>query len=373
MATDSVMSLFMDPNQLAQQRSAAVNQRAAQFAQMDPMAQSQYNIYRGASNLGTGVASMLGVEDPQMKLQSLRQQVLQSVDRNDPKALSEAAQVLNQAGDIQGAQALYQAAQARQKDVQEAEVKQSQITRNLRERPDRPASMSELAKLQGERDDIIREFGANDPRVKEINALIAKKTTGGGIGSEIAAGLSPLLGAMAGAQAKKAAEAGGTDVGKKIADIEGSQSALIAIQGAKGIFNKGIYAGKYGPTMENLSGYSEGVIGSKERLANTETFRSYLGDVVIPGLKDFGGSDTVEELKYLQAVYAGDTTAQPKALKNMLDRAESKITSKINRIRAQQTAIQTGQPLPTGPSTTGAPKATRRFNMQTGKFETIPQ
>ena len=80
--------------------------------------------------------------------------------------------------------------------------------------------------------------------------------------------------------------------------------------------------------QEGLAGYTEGMVGSKERLANTETFRSYLGDVVIPGLKDFGGSDTVEELKYLQGVYAGDTTAQPKALKNMLERAENKIKAK---------------------------------------------
>jgi len=104
----------------------------------------------------------------------------------------------------------------------------------------------------------------------------------------------------------------------------------------------------------------------QERLSNTETFRSFLGDVVIPGLKDFGGSDTVEELKYLQGVYAGDTTVQPKALKAMLDRAEKKITSKISRIQEQQHAIQQGKPLPTGPMPT---QAVRTWNPVTRKFE----
>jgi hypothetical protein len=132
MATDSIMGLFTDPNQLMQQQSAATDQRAAQFARMSPMEQAQYGIFGGASRIAGGAANLLGAEDPQMKLQSIRQRVLQSIDRNDPKALAEGAQALNQAGDAQGAQALYQAAQVRTKDLLEAEVKQSQITKNLR-------------------------------------------------------------------------------------------------------------------------------------------------------------------------------------------------------------------------------------------------
>lgn len=363
MATDSVMGLFMDPNQLMQQQSAATDTRAAQFARMSPMEQAQYGIYGGANRVAGGLAGMMGAQDPQMQLATARQQIMQQVNQNDPKSLAQAAQALNQAGDVQGARALAQAAQ-------EAALKQSQITRNLRERP---VGMSELGKLQGERADLVKEFGEDDPRVKQYDDKIKKLSTGKTLEETMGVGLGAIATAMAGAQAKKAAEASGTEVGKKVADIEGSQTALSAIKGAKDIFNKGIYAGKYGPTMEGLAGYTGGTVGSTERLANTETFRSYLGDVVIPGLKDFGGSDTVEELKYLQGVYAGDTTAQPKALKNMLERAETKITSKINRIQSQQKAIEKGQPLPTGPSDTGTPKATRRFNLQTGKFETITQ
>jgi len=363
MATDSVMGLFQDPQQYQQALLQQQMKQNYEIAQLTPEQQVTGGLRTAGYQLGGGIGGLMGAQDPQMQMATMRKQVLQQVDQNDPNSLAKAAQALNQAGDVQGARALAQASQ-------DLALKQSQVTRNLREKP---ASSTELEKLQDLRAELIAQFGENDPRVKEVSAAIAKKTTGGGIGSEIASGLSPILSAMAGAQAKKAAEAGGTEVGKKVADIEGSQSALTAIQGAKDIFNKGIYAGKYGPTMEGLAGYTGGTVGSTERLANTETFRSYLGDVVIPGLKDFGGSDTVEELKYLQGVYAGDTTAQPKALKNMLERAESKIKAKIGRIQAQQTAIETGKPLPTGPSTSGTPKATRRFNMQTGKFETITQ
>jgi hypothetical protein len=87
MATDSVMSLFMDPNQLAQQQSAAVNQRAAQYSQMDPMQRAQYGIYRGASNLATGVAGLMGVEDPQMQRQSQRRAFIQQIDMTNPESL----------------------------------------------------------------------------------------------------------------------------------------------------------------------------------------------------------------------------------------------------------------------------------------------
>ena len=361
MATqDSIMGLFTSPQQYQQALQAQALNEGIKMAQLSPVERAEAGGYAAAAGIGRGIAGLMGVEDPQMKIAATRQSILQQVDQTDPQSLAQAAQALNQAGDVQGARALYQTAQ-------DVALKQSQITRNLRERP---ANEPEIVRLQNSRAELANQFGENDPRVKQIDAAIAKMTRQGKTLEEtMGAGLGAIAAAMAGAQAKKAAEASGTEVGKSIAAIEGKQSALDAIKGAKNIFDKGIYAGKYGPTMEALSGYSEGVVGSKERLANTETFRSYLGDVVIPGLKDFGGSDTVEELKYLQGVYAGDTTAQPKALKSMLDRAEKKIQSGIARIQAQQKAVQTGEQLPTGP--TMAPKATKRFNVTTGKLETI--
>ena len=363
MATDSVMGLFADPQQIQQAQQQAALQRGIQLAELDPFQRASAQLYQGGYMAGGAIGGALGGQDPQLQMATQARQIMQQVNQNDPKSLMQAAQAFNTAGDVQRARALATAAQ-------ELELKQSQVIRNLRERP---VGMSELGKLQGERADLVKEFGENDPRVKQYDDKIKKLSTGKTLEETMGAGLGAIASAMAGAQAKKAAEAGGTEVGKKIADIEGSQTALSAIKGAKDIFNKGIYAGKYGPTMEGLAGYTGGTVGSTERLANTETFRSYLGDVVIPGLKDFGGSDTVEELKYLQGVYAGDTTAQPKALKNMLERAETKITSKIGRIQAQQKAIETGASLPTGPTPSATPKATRRFNMQTGAFETITQ
>ena len=135
MATQDSMiaGLFQDPQQYQQAQLQQQMKQNYEIAQMTPEQQVTGGLRTAGYQLGQGLGGLMGAEDPQMKLQSLRKQVLQSVDRNDPKALAEAAQVLNQAGDSQGAQALFQTAQARAKDIQDAEYKQSQITKNLKE------------------------------------------------------------------------------------------------------------------------------------------------------------------------------------------------------------------------------------------------
>jgi hypothetical protein len=294
-----------------------------------------------------------------MKIAATRQSILQQVDQTDPQSLAQAAQALNQAGDVQGARAMALAAQ-------EAAFKQSQVVRNLRERP---AKESELATLQAERDALVQQFGANDPRVKQYDARLAKITSGGGIGSEIAAGLAPLVGAVAVSQAKKMGEAGGTEVGKQVGNIQGKYTALGSIKDAVDMLDKGIYSGGYGPAQELAAKYAGGIL-RKDRLANTQEFRAYIGDVVIPRLQEFGGNDSVEELNYLRSVMAGDTSMEGTAIKNILQKADRKIRAGIDRLEKQQQAVGKGQPLPLG-DTTQQPKATKRFNPQTGQLEVV--
>jgi hypothetical protein len=369
MATDGILGLFTDPYQYMQQQNQAQNRAATEFAQLTPMQQAQFGIYKGAGQIGGAFAGAMGVQDPVLQRQSQRQQLLKGLDFNDPVALANASRAALEMNDVQASREFSAAAERLKATQLEAEVKKSQIARNLRERP---ANMSELSKLQSEREDLIAQFGENDPRVKEINALIAKKTTGGGIGSEIAAGLSPLVGAMAVAQAKKAAEAGGTEVGKQTANIQGKYTALSSIKDALDILDKGIYSGGYGPLQEAAAKYGAGII-RKDRLANTQEFRAYIGDVVIPRLQEFGGNDSVEELNYLRSVMAGDTSMEGTAIKNILKRADNKIKAGIARLEKQQTAITTGQPLPIGDLGTPAatPKPTKRFNPVTNTLETL--
>jgi hypothetical protein len=154
---------------------------------------------------------------------------------------------------------------------------------------------------------------------------------------------------MVSGQAKKAGETGGDVVGTGVANIEGKYTAKYALDDALNVLNKGIYAGGYGPMQEAVAKYTKGVIGSPDRLANTEEFRSYIGNVVIPRLQEFGGNDSVEELKYLRSVMAGETTLEPRAIKNILGRASKNIERGIQRLERQSKEVQQGRPLSTGP------------------------
>lgn len=161
----------------------------AELAKLSPFERAQEMIYSGGAQLGRGLGGLLGVEDQQMKIMSARNAVLRQIDQTNPQSILRGALQLREL-DPQGASSLI--GLARQVDAANTErlVKESQVIRNLRERP---ASRSELAKLQDERAELVAQFGENDPRVKQYDDVISKKTTGKGIGAEIAEGLAGVL------------------------------------------------------------------------------------------------------------------------------------------------------------------------------------
>ncbi len=162
----------------------------AELAKLSPFERAQEMMYSGGAQLGRGLGGLLGVEDPQMKIMSARNAILRQIDQTNPQSILRGALQLREV-DPQGASSLI--GLARQVDAANTErlVKESQVIRNLRERP---ASRSELAKLQDERAELAAQFGENDPRVKQYDDVISKKTTPGKtVGQEIVEGLSPFL------------------------------------------------------------------------------------------------------------------------------------------------------------------------------------
>jgi hypothetical protein len=107
MATDSMVAgLFATPEQYQQQRQDIQRAQAIQMAQLDPFQQGQANIQMGLNRIADVGAGALGVQDPMLKLQSMRQQILRNLDQTDPNAIATAAQQLAQVGDQQGAMQL---------------------------------------------------------------------------------------------------------------------------------------------------------------------------------------------------------------------------------------------------------------------------
>lgn len=124
----------------------------------------------------------------------------------------------------------------------------------------------------------------------------------------------------------------GADTGEQKALLPIKKDALTSISEAKNMLNAGIYAGGWGPTQKNIAKYTPGM--DKDKVERTEAFISHIGNVVVPRLKEFGGNDSNEELKYLKGITGGDIALEPGALKVILDSAEMKMARNINRLSA---------------------------------------
>lgn len=123
MAENIVAGLFgLTPQMYGQQQRTSNLAEGIRLAQLSPDAAGAAMTYAGAKGLGGAIAGAMGVEDPQLKLISARQQVLGQVDQSDPTSLLNGAKILAQMGDQQGAFALSDF--ARKAQVQIAEQQQ---------------------------------------------------------------------------------------------------------------------------------------------------------------------------------------------------------------------------------------------------------
>jgi hypothetical protein len=106
---DIVPSLFgLTPEMYQQQQSDAEDKRALTLAQLTPFQRAEFNINRGAYNLGQAVGGALGAQDPELQRISQRNAIARQINYNDPASIQQAAQALQQAGDMQGAMMLMQ-------------------------------------------------------------------------------------------------------------------------------------------------------------------------------------------------------------------------------------------------------------------------
>lgn len=123
MAENIVAGLFgLTPQMYGEQQRTSALQEGITLAQLDPASRGAAMTYAGARGLGNAIGGAFGVEDPQLKLISIRNTIAQQIDQSNPESILQGAQMLAQAGDQQGAMALAQ--YARQAQVQIAEQQQ---------------------------------------------------------------------------------------------------------------------------------------------------------------------------------------------------------------------------------------------------------
>lgn len=362
-----------------EQAQAQIDERRAmEFANMNPQQRMASGIYGGL----TQVARALGAKDPMLEQASQMRAMAQQFDTNTAEGMMQFSQALQRMGNVPAARQAAQDAQQMmlrqaqlgkiQAETEETKRKGEAASAAVKSRAaalqkrfpemseDEALGLAEDTKVVGELLKVPKETAkktktvtangrvvlideATGETIKDLGA--AGKTLQESLGE----GLGALGAALGGVTAKKQAEGmgskGGQLTGEQVAQIQGKEDALAALKSAQELVKKGIYSGGYAPAQEFMSKYAP--IGSKTRLANTEQYRSLIGEVVIPRLQEFGGNDSVEELNYLRKVAGGEVTLEKRTIERILASAEEKIKRGVKRIQEQQQAVQEGRPLPT--------------------------
>ena len=169
---DIVGGLFgMTPDSYQQglaRRDTATNLAAAQLS---PGQLAGYYAMEAGTGLGRAAKGLLGVEDPELNLIRQTNQLVQQIGVDTPEKLKALA------GELQklpgGAPLAAQAVAQANKMLESAAT----VTAKTREQ------LPTVAKLQMYKDRLVEAFGPNDPRVKEVDAVI--KAEGEGKGTKI--------------------------------------------------------------------------------------------------------------------------------------------------------------------------------------------
>lgn len=176
MATNIVGSLFgISPEQLMLQRQARDVDEQVLSARMSAtpgsmMSPSLAPFYQQATQqgqlIGKGVGALLGAQDPELQKVTAIKQLSSQFDLTTPQGMRQFAGALQS---IAPNEAMMAAKRADEMDVSRATV-----TAKTREQ------LPTLAKLQAYRENLVAQYGPNDPRVSEVNAEIKGMAEGKG-------------------------------------------------------------------------------------------------------------------------------------------------------------------------------------------------
>jgi hypothetical protein len=188
MAQDIVGGLFgITPEMYQQNVGENILQQGVQMGQLAPDAFGRANVYAGAAQLGRGISGVMGVQDPQLKLISARNAVIQGIDLNDSEALQAASGRLAQIGDMQGAYGLAELAQKRAESaatigLREAQAKKAneyQMATTSSERNRKLISEADVALKEGRPLSATQESALRYQVAQELKQKIFRDSTTG--------------------------------------------------------------------------------------------------------------------------------------------------------------------------------------------------
>ena len=342
MATDSILGLFTSPQQYQQALQTEALGQGIKMAQLSPLEAGRAAGYAGAAQVGRGLAGAFGVEDPMLKLQSTRAAIMQGIDQTDPQSLVQAAQALNQAGDVAGARALAQAAQ-------QAALTQSQITKNLREGRAAQTKLQEVGVAEGTREPVYTyqtPQGVAQVIFKNINGEQQMVPFTGGVdrttartnigGIKLPEGESEFVKELGKLDAKQVVDAAKTreaaigelDTLKKMSELNRQQMTT-------GTFASGRVA------VGNLLG-TIGIASDKDKLATakSEEYQKYAGNLLLDKIKKLGTNPSNTDREFIARIIPQlENSAQ--ARQELIDYMATRANEVINETtRLEQYARQ---------------------------------
>jgi hypothetical protein len=129
MATDIAGLFGLTQQGLDEQRYQQDLASGYKLAQLSRGDAARATLNAGVGQLGRGIAGMMGIEDPQMKLISARQSIIGQLDQTDPASLLRGAKSLSDMGDQQGAFALADYARKAQSEIAQAQQRTAAANR----------------------------------------------------------------------------------------------------------------------------------------------------------------------------------------------------------------------------------------------------
>jgi hypothetical protein len=127
MADNIVAGLFgLNPQMYGEQQRVGALQEGITLAQLDPAARGAALTYGGARGLGTAIGGAMGIEDPQLRMISQTNQLMQGLNLSDPQSLQNAAQQASQMGNVPLAMKLIELSDNAQVRAQQAQVRAQQ-------------------------------------------------------------------------------------------------------------------------------------------------------------------------------------------------------------------------------------------------------
>jgi hypothetical protein len=371
MATDIVGGLFgITPEMYQQNVGEDILNQGVKMGRLAPDEFGRANVYAGAAQIGRGISGVMGAQDPQLRLISARNAVIQGIDLNNPEALQAASGRLAQIGDMQGAYGLAELAQKRAESqatigLREAQAKKAneyQMATTSSERNRKLISEADVALKEGRPLSATQESALRYQVAQELKPKIFRDSTTGELTT-----IDPLnIGLAAPNVAKflKLGETTGTAGGVTTIETPQSQEAKVSQAEALNELTSRTKDIKdvIGETKKLISGYTTGygsflsvlpLTEAKTLQNNLDSIKANLSLSQLTALKEASktgasglGQVTRNEFEALQSTiakldpqsktFADDLDKVDKTYTRLLKQLESKTVRAEERVKATQ-------------------------------------